>query len=278
MHRYILVFLFFQSFYAMAGAMDKSQFQSKVYEYLKSNYSGYSFEMGATADVIKLGEIEIGLQNIYNTYSKESLDRKQLDLLLADHFSRLLPQILNQDSDSLVPWVEAKSKVRPQLAPKEYLDRLALVSDTLDEKVIIACVIDSENGYKYVTAEDLREWNISQKELMDQAISNLDQASKKIPLQVSLDREKFIGIQVMDGYDAARILIPGIRRFAAEKLGSPFYAALSNRDFLIMWSGENSEGFKSFAIDKTAKDYIEQPYPLTPNVFRVTESTIDVAK
>ena len=52
-------------------------------------------------------------------------------------------------------------------------------------------------------------------------------------------------------------------------LGNPFYVALPNRDFLVMWSAENSAGFQQFAKYKAQEDFKAQAYPLSPAVIRV---------
>ncbi|MCE2593761.1 DUF1444 family protein [Motilimonas cestriensis] len=261
-----------------AEQMDKASFQRYVFEYVQHKYDQYDFEKPDEVEIIKLGKIELGLQNLYNLYLQSKTTTTELDGMLGEHFDQLLPELTLSDKSELLSWREAKSQVRPQFSPVEYLDRVELAHRKLDEYVIIAFVLDQENTYRYITTEDLKLWNVTLAELSDIALSNLDESSHKIPMQMFLEQEKFIAIQAMDGYDAARILIPEFRAFVIEKLGEPFFAAFPNRDFLIMWSGDNSAGFKAFASDKAQQSFSEQPYSLTPNIFKVTRSAIEVVQ
>ena len=95
-------------------------------------------------------------------------------------------------------------------------------------------------------------------------------ASDKIEAQ-SLERDGARGILIAssDGYDAARILIPELREFIAENIGSPFFFAIPNRDFLICWTGANSE-LDKFVREQVRDDYGSMPYPLSPRIYRVS--------
>ena len=81
-----------------------------------------------------------------------------------------------------------------------------------------------------------------------------------------------LAIQTGDGYDAARLLLPAMRKLAVEHLGEPCYAAVPNRDFLIMWSQSNPEEFQTLVRAQVRQDCQSQPYPLTSTVFVVTDS------
>ena len=83
-----------------------------------------------------------------------------------------------------------------------------------------------------------------------------------------------IGIQEMDGYDAARLLVPGFRQFLANHLSMPFFAAIPNRDFLIAWAADCEQAFHQFAREKVARDFGERPYPLPADVFRADEDRV----
>ena len=119
--------------------------------------------------------------------------------------------------------------------------------------------------------EDALRWNKAHKELLDIAIANLDEASRKMQMQsTDNDEAKWVAIETKDGFDAARILVPKLREFLASQLGSPFRFAIPNRDFLICWNTGASTRFSDFTASKIQKDFESQPYPLSPHVFEVT--------
>lgn len=71
-----------------------------------------------------------------------------------------------------------------------------------------------------------------------------------------------------DGYDAARILMPNLRKAAAGLLGEPFRAAIPNRDFLVMWASGNATLAKGAAAN-ARRDFEAQPYPISPLILEV---------
>lgn len=255
--------------------MTESEFQEHVLSFLTDTYVSYEFKKSPEPLIIKMDSVELGLQNIYATYSAKEFEQSELPGLLEDHFSRVIGSIKTSSERATPPWAQARGMVRPQLAPRNYTEKIPLVHEALDEYIVSAYVIDSDAGYQYVLEDDLKKWKIGVPELRAAANENLEAASREMAMQASNGQEKFIAVQVLDGYDAARILMPGLRKFLAEQLGSPFYAALSNRDFLVVWSGQNSQAFKEFAANKARKDFQTQPYSLSPNVFRVTPNVVE---
>jgi uncharacterized protein YtpQ (UPF0354 family) len=147
-------------------------------------------------------------------------------------------------------------------------------SDASD--VLIGIVLDSEAGYSYVRAEDAALWGRTAAELFETGIVNLNEASRQLPMAMFPEPNLAIVIETKDGYDAARLLLPGIRKFAAEKLGEPFFAGIPNRDFLIMWSQGAADEFQTFCRQKIAEDFDEQDHPLSPRILVATAEDVTV--
>ncbi len=97
-----------------------------------------------------------------------------------------------------------------------------------------------------------------------------------IPCQIHATEapQSLLAIQTGDGYVAARLLLPAMRKLAIEHLGEPCYAAVPNRDFLIMWSQSNAEEFQTLVRGQVRQDFESQSYPLTSTVFVVTEADV----
>lgn len=137
--------------------------------------------------------------------------------------------------------------------------------------VILTLVLDREHGCTYVRTEDVEKWGLKADELYYLAVKNLDVASKNMKAHASeSDKARYVGLETDDGYDAARILVPGFRAFVAARLGRPFYFGIPNRDFLICWSADSTVEFTRFTRRNLKKDFAQQPYPLSPEVYRVT--------
>ena len=123
-------------------------------------------------------------------------------------------------------------------------------------------------------AEDPELWGVPAADIYERAVENLNRASAEVPMHFGSGPDRFIAIEAGDGYDAARLLVPGLRRFIAEHLGSPFLAAVPNRDFLICWATDASPSFHEFARGKVSKDNAEQPYSLTAEIFVASPDAI----
>jgi uncharacterized protein YtpQ (UPF0354 family) len=257
----------FRSLFKKRSAAEPESFRDRVLEIVRVSYPGMPFETSAqSADVIIAKGTQIGLQNLKAKFDQSDRSQQTLEQLVAEHF-----QFVLHGEPTVPDFATAQPKFRPQIMPPEYAQQAPILSFPFGRTLAIGIVLDSDKGYLYLKREDALRWNKSEKELLDIAITNLDEASRKMQMQSSDNEEaKWIGIETKDGFDAARILIPKLREFLASRLGSPFRFGVPNRDFLICWSTGASPRFLDFTTAKLQKDFETQPYPLSPHAFEVT--------
>ncbi|HEX7706452.1 MAG TPA: DUF1444 family protein [Thermoanaerobaculia bacterium] len=255
--------------------LDEAAFEQLVLESLTARY-GEIFSSTDERLVLALGERRFGLQNLWAIYEKDRLDREALRTVVIEHFDRMLAELDEERGPAPLHWSEVRPRLRPQFMPAEYLEQAPapLLFFPLNEDVAIGVVVDQSNTYAYVRAEDAELWGVPADAVFEMAIENLNAASADIPMHSGSDPDRFIAIEAGDGYDAARLLIPGLRAFIADHLGSPFFAGIPNRDFLICWARDASQEFQDFAREKIAADNAEQPYSLTAEVLIATSETI----
>ncbi|MHA3770860.1 DUF1444 family protein [Verrucomicrobiota bacterium sgz303538] len=256
----------FRSFFKDRSASDAENFRERVLELVRVLYPNVSFEAPTQeADVIVANGIQIGLQNLKAKFDQSDRSRQTFDVLVAEHF-----QFVLQAEPSVPDFATARQKLRPQIMPPDYARQASIISFPFGQTLAIGIVLDSDKGYLYLKHEDVLRWNKSEKELLDIATANLNEASRNMQMQSSDSEEaKWIAIETKDGFDAARILIPKLREFLADRLGKPFCFAVPNRDFLFCWNTGASVRFSDFAASKIQKDFQSQPYPLSPHVFEV---------
>lgn len=250
-------------------AMEKEDFQEYVMEYINQQ---------SQAGGVKVEELTIGLKNLFRKYERKPVDQEGINAMVYGYFQELFENKNNEKKPADMSWMLARRLLRPQLAPVDYLKKIGAPYKKLDRKTAISYVIDNQYGYNYINDQDVERWNVDIEEIDDLAVENLDRVSKDIPMQVSLEGDKFIIVQVLDGYDAARILIPSFRRFISYNLGEPFLAAVPTRDMLIMWSQDNSNISQRFVRRKISREYSEQFYPLSSTIFLVTSQKIRIAR
>lgn len=269
-----LVITFFTPI-AMACDISPLQFQSEALAFLKKEYPKQQFAQGQSVDVIRMGETELGLQNLRSKICQANppLNGTLRQQEMRAHFKAMMQLLKAREPKVLHTWSEAKGTVYPQLMPSDYLrsfnKRRVLVTRSFVPGVELAVVLDGKDSYGYVREEDRIRWKVSEKELLEAAMKNLDEKKGGTKLQGGGDPERFLAFEEKDGYDAVRILVPWVRQEAAKFPGDPFLALVPNRDFLIMWSAKNSKEFQNFAKTKGAEDFKSQPYPLSPLTLRV---------
>ena len=261
--------------FARGGAepLDPRLFQALVLDVVERRFPGESWLVTEDPAVIRCGtDWRFGLQNLYADYQRQNLRGDELEETIAAHFTRTLRNARTKPEDP--EWPAVQTSLRLQLVPAEYRDQAPILTFPFHTAVVIAIVIDLAEGYSVVRAEDVERWRVRPEELYQTAADNLNAASSAVRAQLVNAPNRSIGVQEMDGYDAARLLVPQFRQFLAEHLSMPFFAAIPNRDFLIAWAADCEPAFHQFAREKVAKDFGERPYPLTSDVFRVDESGV----
>jgi hypothetical protein len=258
--------------------VDAEDFRTRVLSILREEFPDEVFIAGILPQVIRWKDVEFGLRNLHSELKRSGASDEVLRETIVTHFARVIQ--LSDFSKTMLPkeWEIAKPRVRLQLMPSDFCRDGLSVSYPFLENVFVSVVIDSENGYAYVRQEDLQRWNISQFDLYEVARENLKQASQGIEISCVDGPPPLIALQTQDGYDAARILLPELRAFAVEKLGSPFCAAIPNRDFLILWAQDCGEDFLAKMRLQVSSDFTSRSHPLAQTILSVTEESINIAR
>ena len=254
--------------------MNPDEFRDFVLRVIRARFPGRSVAATPDPEVVAAEGAELGLQNLYSKFLQAEVSVDGLEQLVCEHFARMFRAADQVVSPATLPWEQVEARLRPQLMPAEYENHLPLVAFPFMDAIMVGLVIDTADGYSYVTPERADDWGRTDEQLYDIALNNLNEASDDLEMAYIPPPQALIAIESKDGYDATRILLPGIRELAVERLGEPFFAGIPNRDFLLMWSVESDETFQKFTREKVCEDFQRQPYPLSPRILRVTEDDI----
>jgi hypothetical protein len=250
--------------------MTPEEYQHHVLLLLTALFPDKDFETTDDPLVIRYGEASLGLENLYTVYQRDQLGPKERDEIIQAHFSRIIANLQIEAELEAMSWAEARGKILLQLMPADYRRLVPIVNYPLSAEVKIGVVVDLPNAYTYVREKDLGRWGITREQLYEEGLQNLDQASAEVAFQYVDGPDRFLSVETKDSFDAARLLLPGIRRFVTEQLGEPCLAAIPNRDFLFFWSVSNSVQFSQLVREQVQHDFETQPYALTPKIFVVT--------
>ena len=124
-----------------------SQLQSKALTILKKSYPNETFSRGRTPDVVRMGEIELGLQSLRSRLCltpKSSATERNAHI--QEYFDTTIDLLKAYDKKLPESWGAAESKVRLQLMHADYLSQFraakVLVVRQFVPGVYVAVVLD----------------------------------------------------------------------------------------------------------------------------------------
>lgn len=138
-------------------------------------------------------------------------------------------------------------------------------------RLAVVYAVDANGAFTIVRPRDVTRWGTTVAEVHDLALGNLlAQTNEDEPLLCEpLGGQKLCGWASSDGYDAARMLVPGLRDQIVEELGGrAAYAVPMENVFvaLALEVLENQRTDEAFRI-KLQRDFQTSDDPLSPDVF-----------
>ncbi|MEM6315580.1 MAG: DUF1444 family protein, partial [Planctomycetota bacterium] len=118
-----------------------------------------------------------------------------------------------------------------------------LASQPLIADLHIGYVIDGDRTIAYIPQDMLQRWEVTLEKVHTRAIANLVERSHNMSAHAMQDEDGEVNLvlfQLMDGYDASRLLLPALHERLREHVGSPFCAAVPNRDILLCFRDDEA--------------------------------------
>jgi hypothetical protein len=257
---------------------EQRAFQRRVHGMVSKLYPDRIFSLGDDPLKIESDETVYGLSNLHAKFLLTDQTAATLEMLIREQFDGVFRSMAPAAKD--LPWEEARNYLMPQLMPVDFVQMapVELVHRPFVDGVLLGLVIDSESSYQYVNAEGRDEWGIEVDEIFKAAFENLHQRSQGIDMMAFPGENGFFIVSTRDGFDAVRLLSPEMRNVVAEHIGSPFFAGVPNRDFLICWSAKGDAEFQGKMRQQISSDFDEQPYPLCRHALDVSsDGEIEIA-
>jgi len=215
----------------------------------------------------------LDLENLYRMVAHEP--ERGTDIV--EHF---LDQLFMGDHVEVndIPLEQAKARIMPRIQPISIFEHLTeslvahvpFVNDT-----VIVFVLDMPHMTVSITMDQVIRWGITIEDLDDLARENLDLYAPELDMQVieSAEGGKAVIVAEQDGYDAARLLMGDLHAKLAHHLGPDFYVATPARDMFIALSCD-PDSFVQRLCDRVSEDFTRLPYPITKDLFLVTQDGI----
>lgn len=197
---------------------------------------------------------------------------------IADNFVAGLVAVRKQPIGSEA-WDDVVGDILPVLKPQAFTmheaPRMDLhVTPWLDDIVICYAIRSTEKGFRFITNWDLNRWGIDNETLHQRAIDNLSQMEWPRRLNGTRQPEggRLILVSTDDSFEASRLLHPKLHGLFSRPLGTPFLAAIPNRDTLVVFS--NKKSLRRRVGRKVREDYNSSSYAISPRLFLVTPDGI----
>ena len=176
--------------------------------------------------------------------------------------------------DGNADWGEVRALVRPKILPSYFVDAFpGLVHRPLSPKLVISYSIDRGQSDEYVREASFASWRVAPDTLHAHALSNLEAMTQDLALPIGADSA--LTISKGDGYDGARLLLPGLRARMLAVIGPRMMAAAPARDLLMVWS--LSDAKRHDLVAQVGREWRARPHALSAEIFMVTAGGLDVA-
>jgi hypothetical protein len=251
----------------------REQFLEQVVEVIKGRFPLVKVARGEGSFTLSLNGHQARLENLYRIVSlrpeetRRQIERWVVELLRADEGTPDEQGSFDELRDRLLPVLLGEG-------PQD-VDAASIVSQPLIEGLRVAYALDHDRTISYLPSAVFESWEMDVEDLHEAAIGNLVSRSEAINAHAAQDESGSVYLvlfQTMDGYDAARLLLPTLHDRLRGYLGSPFVAAVPNRDILICF--RNDEDVVNKLKGQIAQDYRQMPHQVTDKLFLVTADGI----
>ena len=208
-----------------------------------------------------LDTLQIVLDDAYRRYAAAPAKKQEIvDGLVRDAVKQM------KEGNSKRSFDEVHDQLLPLLKRKVVVAGLSgspAVTPFHDLDVVYG--VQRDHSFAIVTDNDLRRWGKSRDEVHSAAISNLERetnAEQKLLCETS-GSQKLCGWASGDGYDATRMLVPGLRRQIVEKLGGPAVYAVPLESVFVALTRNYADVIKA----KVLQQFTTGENPLSPDLF-----------
>jgi uncharacterized protein YtpQ (UPF0354 family) len=156
----------------------------------------------------------------------------------------------------------ARTLILPILKPKGSFHHLAEqpAATGFPGNLRVAYAVQRPDSFMVVTAADVARWKESLGEIHRLAVANIVRETKRDqPLKCE---EKLCGWASGDGYDAARMIAPELRREIVRKIGPAVYAVPRESVFVAL-----PIKLAARIRSKVTRDFVTAPNPVSPDIF-----------
>jgi hypothetical protein len=246
----------------------KSSFKAVVTTELRK--AGLEAEGGFGARVVvteELDRVELVLDEPFAEYRGEPDRRTEIVAALVTETKRRL-----EEGVSRLSFTQARDSLMPLLKPRPALRGLAEepAQTGLLADLAVVYAVEREHEFALVGRDDARRWGVAPRELHRIALDNLlrrTNAEEKLLCEPS-DGQELCGWASGDGYDATRMIVPGLRRQIEREIGRAVYAVPMENVFIALpYDVATRKNTAEALRTKVLRDFTLAKNPVSPKLF-----------
>jgi uncharacterized protein YtpQ (UPF0354 family) len=248
-----------------AGTLSQREFKNKVAAAIvtETEFQGDP-GFGLNVDVSEqdgLDTVQLVVGDAYKQYTSDP-DRQDeiVDGLVQEAVRRM------KEGNSKRSFSEVSGRLMPMLKRRVDVSRIenAPAITRFDDLDVIYAV-QGDHYFTVATKDDLDRWGKSLDEIDSLALSNLERQTNKNQklLCEPSGGQKLCGWASGDGYDATRMLVPGLRRQIVKELGAPAVYAVPLESVFVALTRNYASVIKS----KVLQEFTTGKNPLSPELF-----------
>lgn len=252
----------------MMARLSREQFVERAIELVRTRFPLVKIARAAQPFALRVNGLVAPLENLYRMAMlqpeemQHSIERWVVELLRASEGT----------PDDHAPFLEVRERILPVIIPAAMQDADSdLLVQPLVADLQIGYALDSDRTISYITSATQARWKVGLDEIHATALENLVARSESLAAHAAQDedgRVNLILFQTLDGYDASRVLLPNLHARLREHLGSPFIAAVPNRDILLCFR-DDPRTLQSIT-QQVKRDFRSMPHQVTDRLLLVT--------
>jgi uncharacterized protein YtpQ (UPF0354 family) len=247
------------------GALSQRDFKNKV---AAAIITGTDLQgdpgFGFTVDVSEqsgLDTVQLVLGDAYEQYTSDP-DRQDeiVDGLVQEAVRRM------EEGNTKRSFSEVRNQLMPML--KRSVDVSRIDNDPATKRfddLEVLYAVQGDHYFTVATKDDLARWGQSVDAIDSLALSNLEKQTNKDQklLCEPSGGQKLCGWASGDGYDASRMLVPGLRRQIVKELGGPAVYAVPLESVFVALTRNYAPVIKG----KVLQEFTTGKNPLSPELF-----------
>jgi uncharacterized protein YtpQ (UPF0354 family) len=189
-------------------------------------------------------------------------------------------QATGDDAPAAEELAAVRELILPVLKPASYVASGGPAAEAVHHPwladVIICYAIRGARTLRLILEGDLARWRLDRGTLRELALVNLQGLVMPERLRAaSPSSERVVVLSAQDHFEAARLLDPRLHDRLAPAVGSPFWAAVPDRDTLLVFPSGDQTFFARMSGTIRAQ-YERAAYPVSPDVFVVSRRGVSL--